>query len=139
MDRTEDQAASAPQPQRHLSKLDLDALALATSTASADEDEAIKRLFDNPDFAEDPESPNLLTFLHGPRTAQGDEEAEWRKLEDSNEIRTSGPLAASRGATVRWDLSDSASAAASVESRLSTFSMHLAKCAYSIICIALLA
>lgn len=121
MESTDNDAA---QPVSHLSKVHLEAL--ASTLGRQKEDEAIQRLLDSPEFADDPDSPNLLTLM----TQHGEDASvpEWRQLEDDNATRTSGPLA-TRAATVRWAESEGESEAASVESRLSTFSMHLAKCA----------
>ena len=90
--------------------------------AATDQQDELQGLWDDPEFASGPDSPNLLTAL----LDSAETSAEVTPWPDAAEAAT-----ASRANTVRWAESDTESddSAASAESRLSTFSMHLAKCA----------
>jgi hypothetical protein len=81
-----------------------------------DKEEVIRNLFEDADFSNDPDSPNLLTRLLGSAETSAEE------------VEAPAAAQSSRGATVRWELSEPGSDACSSESRLSTFSMHLARC-----------
>jgi hypothetical protein len=92
---------------------------------NATEEAAITKLLDDPEYIDCKQSSGLLTTLLAPQdedrlgvSAQGNRFSVW------NDGPAEGP---SHSATVRWNISEAESEGASVDSRLSTFSMHLAR------------
>ena len=93
---------------------------------NATEDAAITKLFDDPEYTVDNQSSGLLTTLLAPND---EDRLAVSAQEDRVSVWKDGPgMGPSQTATVRWNLSEAESEGASVDSRLSTFSMHLARC-----------